>query len=167
MRLSYKQRDALMWAYSDDHILTECPDAEWGAMPRTIRSLVQRGLIIATDGHYGLEYVITDAGKDALGARWPGGKIPKYFRTAFKKAAAALGVSLDDVDLYRPSEAPPKWSSDEVQYDFSGALLVVVGKYVHLEEKAAWSAIAKMLSDAGFPCHADVSDYLVDFWPTE
>jgi hypothetical protein len=166
MRLSDMQRNALLMAYSDDHVLRECPDAEWGSSPRTIRSLVQRGLIVAADGPSGLEYDITEAGKDALGARWPGGKVPKYFRTAFRKAAAALGVSLDDVDLYRPCEAPPMWSLDEVQYDFSGALLVVVGAYVHLEE-AAWSAIGKMLSDAGFPCHADVSCYLVDFWPKE
>ena len=166
MRLSYKQRDALMWAYSDDHILTECPDAEWGAMPRTIRSLVQRGLIVAAGGPSGVEYDITEAGKDALGARWPGGKIPKYFRTALKKAAAALGVTLDDVDLYRPCEAPAMWSLDEVQYDFSDSLLVVVGAYVH-QEREAWSAVAQMVSDAGFPCYAEVDRDHVGFWPKE
>ena len=166
MRLSDKQRNALLLAYSDDDNLTECPDARWGSSPRTIGSLVQRGLIVATDGPSGLEYDITEAGKDALGARWPGGKVPKYFRTAFKKAAAALGVSLDDVDLYRPGEAPAMWSLDEVQYDFSGALLVVVGAYVHLEE-AAWSAVARMVSDAGFPCYADVDRDHVGFWPKE
>jgi hypothetical protein len=166
MKLTNEQRRGLLLAYSDDHCLTESWHREWGVSARTIASLIERGLVVAREGgRSGREYDIAEAGKDALGARWPGGKVPKRFRNALKKAMEALGVPFDDLEIKRPNEMPTTWSDDEAECDFSGALAVVVGPDVG--EEVAWSAIARMLSEAGFLCCAEVDRCHVGFWPVE
>ncbi|MBM4355623.1 MAG: hypothetical protein FJ109_17840 [Deltaproteobacteria bacterium] len=165
MALTNEQRRALLMAYSDDHLLTEGCRHEWGVAARTIRSLQERGFIVAGQGRHGSEYDITEAGKDALGARWPGGKVPKRFRTALQKALEVLGVPLDELEFKRPREVTQAWSRGEEEYDFSDALLVVVG--AHMQDDVVWSAVARMLSEAGFFCYAEVDRYHVGFWPVE
>ena len=166
MKPTDKQRLALLTAYADETELVEDQDPEFGMSPRTVQSLVQAGLIAPCEESDEDSYQITPAGKEALGAVWPHGRVPKTFRAAARQAMEALGVDLSEAELKRPSDMPQTWYSDAAECDFTEAKLVVVGALCDNVE-VTWSAVATMLTEAGFACYATMLRNIVVFWPED
>lgn len=144
----------MLTAYADEYDLVTDPDPDFGASPRSVQSLVQAALVAPSEESDEESYQITSAGKQALGAVWPQGRVPKTFRAAARQAMEALGVDLSEAEFKRPSDMPQTWYSDDAESDFTGAKLVVVGALCDNFE-ATLNAVATLLTEAGFACYVE------------
>lgn len=163
MKLTPKQREALLLVYSNGYDLDVDPD--FGASPRTVKALLERGYIESEDQSEDPSYRITSEGKEVLGAHWPVSSKPKTIKTALKKAMSALGIDASDASIVGPRTLGKVWYNDDERADFTGALAIVVDAYA--DDEVEWAAVATMVSEAGFPCYAEQLRNMVAFWPEE
>ena len=166
-----KQFEALMLAYSGDHIL--CPDDLGGVHPRTVSALHKKGLLTPEDKHdLEGEYLLTPAGREELGLTPAVMRPPKRSRTAILRGVTHFlqSTGLLRQAAYRPEKLPYQvWVNDEQVADFTGALLVVDLGDAGLEgfEDEAWSCAAQLATELGFPCYVERLRGVAAFWPTE
>jgi hypothetical protein len=170
LKLTEKQRSALLYAYSDEYDITI--DDGWGDghSASTLRSLVKRGLLSApgTDRD-ALECAeLTRAGEQALGIRPQ--RTPKRASTALRRALRVFVPELDPGCITIGRRAPrvcvdeSPWGN---QYsDPSG----VVGAVHHAatdeeDEDLIWTCVAKLASEMGHPMEASRVRHLVYFHP--
>ena len=171
--MSEKEKLALMRAYGDDYCLQPDESSEFGPHPRTIRSLVKKGLIEPEDEDYFYcEYDITSAGRVALGVTGSLMRKPKRLKTAIRRA---IGHFMGETpNLGRCVFTPDKlsyvvWVNDEQQADYGDALMLVDIDAADLMgfEDFRWSCVGALVRDLGFECYADVDRLLVAFWPDD
>ena len=166
-RLTPAQKKGLLYAWSPDFVLEPSDEPGWGTSSRTVKSLAAKGLIQAAEAED--EWDTTPAGAEALGVL--PGKPPKTFAAALARFAPVF-VDTSSIDLRRRATGA-RFSGDDVQKDFAGALTVIDlsddDSYGDddLEPELLWSCVARAISEAGFPCTADCDGDVVVFWPEE
>ena len=170
--LSDKARTSLMYAYVEEYSLYPDEDRV-GAHPRTIRSLVKKGLIEPEDEEdFDCDYTITDAGREALGLTGSLMRPPKRLKTAIHRAIVHF---LDDTgDLRKHIYTPDKinavvWVNDEQQADYSEALMVVdvIDADLRIYEDYEWECVGELVRELGFECYVDVGRQIAAFWPID
>ncbi len=166
-RLSELHRRVLRMAYAPDYLIHERLDSwDTGVSPRTLAALVRRGLLLPEpDGSWD-EVQPSAAGLTALGLAAP---LPDDLRAALEQAIAELmwrdiepgAISIgDDVPSVCVEE---DWGSGtSLHTDTSGVLAAVCDpRALHDEHDmlgedgmVGWSAVARRLSEAGWPVRA-------------
>lgn len=140
-------------------------DADFGVSPRTIRALVEKGLIVPDDDGDDPSYLITNMGRSVLGVNWTASTKPKRITTALKRALRALLPGSAEAVFVKPREMTAMWHNDDVQYDFSDALICL--EEVYEDDEIELDALAQMVGDAGFPCYLERTRDIVIVWPSE
>lgn len=171
--LSEAAIDALTIAYGDT--ISLFPDAYGGSgnHPRTIRTLVNKGLLEPEDeDDFECEYFITQKGRKALGLSGAAMKKPKRLKTAVHRAIVHW---IGDTGLLTENIYPPSglsaavWVNDEQQADYSDALMLVDIHDAELGRVDDFivSAIEKMVRELGFDVAVETSRLFIEFWPGE
>ena len=168
--LSEKERNGLMLAYSDDNILYPDTDPMFGTHPKTVRSLLNKGLVTPYDeGEFDSEYDLTAKGRKALGLTGALMKKPARIKTAVVRAIIHF---IDDAPELKACVFPPKklnavvWLNDEDQADYDDALILVdlrEDELGHVDEHC-WPCVAKLVGELGFPCDVEANRKIVSFW---
>ena len=167
IRLGTKQRLALITAYAPDYDLTPSEHAgDGGFSKRTLASLQRRGLLRpAEDGSWD-EAALTYKGRQALGiAR----KAPKTLKGAVRHAVTRLvpwDVPLTEIEYGDQISAvcvDEDWANDATTWTDTAGVLAAVpdsegfgGPFGAEEDPMVfWSAVARRISEAGFPVVAE------------
>jgi hypothetical protein len=177
-RSSDVQRRVLLMSYAPDYLLCVRHDPmDTGVSPRTLRALVRRGLLQPeSDGEW------DEAQPTALGLRALGlvHSLPSDLRAALTQAIGELvpgGVQPEHVALGDQVPAvcvEEDWANDTTTWTDSSCALASVevgmgGGWsddpLGFEDMVYWSAVARRLSDAGWPVHATRYHHLVYLEP--
>ncbi|TNF32977.1 MAG: hypothetical protein EP329_08845 [Deltaproteobacteria bacterium] len=172
MKLTPTQRHALLLAFSNEHGLYG-----YFTSARTLEALRDEGLIAPAnpdrvpdpdeDEDEG-EYVITQRGREVLGAWVPPSRRPKRLITALRMAATALIGDHVQVVTRRKASLPS--FTDDGPLDLSDVYAVAEAPRLDPDNDKAevrWSAVATMASEMGFPCSCELAVGHVLFYKDE
>jgi len=165
-----------MQAYAEDFGLDGEGDDFGGVSKRTIRAVVRRGWLCPDDpDDLDGEHSLTRAGRTALGLAGNCMRKPKRMKTAILRAIRLFIAETSDLReaVKRPKQLSGEvWVNDEAAADFSDALWVVDTLEAGLsrvvdDEEIAWSCVATLVGELGFPCHAERTRHIVALWPAD
>ena len=171
--LSEAAIDALTIAYTNTYSLFPDAYGERGTHPRTIKTLVKKGLLEPEDeDDFECEYFITKQGRQALGLSGSAMSKPKRLKTAVRRAIVHwIGdTGLLGENIYPPSQlSAAVWVNDEQQADYSDALILVDvhGAELGQVEDFIVGAIERMVCELGFDVAVESSRRFIEFWPGE
>ncbi len=168
-RLSDLHRRVLRMAYAPDYLTHERLDpCDTGVSPRTLQALVRRGLLQPEPDGSWEEVQPSPAGLAALGL---GAPLPVDLRAALEQAITELVWHAVEPGAISIGEDVPSvcveedWANDSALYtDTSGVLAAVCDPRALHEEfdllgddgMVGWSAVARRLSEAGWPVQASL-----------